>query len=68
MKLNKWPLLLALLIIWAFYLLWEYDIQSMSPYLKESLVRYDLIFLPLLLLLSSYIVYKIVGETSQSTR
>lgn len=50
-----WILLVG---IWTIFILWELQIQIMTESLLSQIVRYDLLILPILLLVTGYALYE----------
>ncbi|MEM0933744.1 MAG: hypothetical protein AAF575_02050 [Bacteroidota bacterium] len=57
MDLSKYVSWLCLAIIWVCFVLWEIQIQSWLQINPSFVVRYDLMLLPLLMVVSFYVVY-----------
>lgn len=59
--------LLFLIFIWSLFLLWEYQIQGLSITDKDELVRYDLMVLPVLVVVSAYTLYSLLSADRKSS-
>ncbi|MEM8845995.1 MAG: hypothetical protein AAGD17_02725 [Bacteroidota bacterium] len=57
MDLSKYISWLCLAVIWACFVVWEIQIQSWLQINPSLVVRYDLMLLPLLVVVSFYVVY-----------
>ena len=58
-------LLIFLFIIWVIFIIWELDIQQLKASLQASIVRFDLMVLPVLLFVTAYAIYNIFKNEKQ---
>nr|WP_299345262.1 hypothetical protein [Allomuricauda sp.] len=57
MDFFKYVCWVCLVIIWSCFILWEVQIQAWLEINPAFVVRYDLMLLPLLLVVSFYVLY-----------
>ncbi|WP_299000968.1 hypothetical protein ACOKFD_18970 [Flagellimonas sp. S174] len=57
MDLSKYISWLCLAVIWGCFVMWEIQIQSWLQINPSLVVRYDLMLLPLLVVVSFYVIY-----------
>lgn len=54
-----------LISIWLVFIIWEIDIQMLPVSIQTSMVRFDLLVLPVLLLVTGYAIYNILKNKNQ---
>ncbi|WP_373517723.1 hypothetical protein [Pricia sp.] len=57
-----------LIFIWCTFLLWEFQLQTLPSFDQNYEVRYDLMVLPVLLLITGYILYSQVKTNRKNPR
>ena len=62
MKFSDVILWVILLILWSLFILWQLEIEKLSPALQKDLDRYDLYMLPIFVLVSIYVVRHLVQK------
>lgn len=54
--------LVYLTVIWSAYFLWEFQVQEWATSGDGQIIRYDLIILPILLIITGYSVYTFIKK------
>lgn len=62
---NSKILLMVLAIVWGLFLIWEIDLQKNPLMQSNTMLRIDLLLLPVLLITTLYIVYAIKKQRNK---
>jgi len=53
-------LLIFLILLWSIFIMWELDVQHSIESYRDHILRFDLVFLPILILFTIYVVYVLI--------
>ncbi len=60
MRFSNVILTVLLVLVWSLIALWQYDLQNLGDEVKKNIPRYDLFILPIAILISIYVLRRMI--------
>lgn len=61
-------LILFLMGIWSCFMLWEFDVQTSLSTYSDSIIRYDLLILPFLIIITGYVIFILIRKQNPKSQ